>query len=233
MNRTTILAITTFLPVIALWGLTPFLVKYGLKIPTLQEQGQFGDLYGSVNSLFSGLAFGGVILALSLQWRQIREQQEETATIRAIQQKTVQTLVNTMHARSFAKVYDILDHESVIAARAVVNKLGTVDYKEWRRSDHWLENEKQIKTLLRAYNIAGIIVRRGFLPERFVIRDWEPSLRSTWSTLEQYVRDERVEHGSHNHWPNYEWLAKRAERWANKPASKRNGHGTRAGTDAL
>ena len=29
------------------------------RLPGLTEQGQFGDMFGAVNSLFSGLAFAG------------------------------------------------------------------------------------------------------------------------------------------------------------------------------
>ncbi len=55
-----------------------------------QERGQFGDLFGSVNALFSGLAFVGLIYAillqrqeLSLQRAELRLQREEMAASRA------------------------------------------------------------------------------------------------------------------------------------------------------
>lgn len=57
--------------VIAVWLLV------GLVLPTCLHaegngRGTFGDQFGAVNALFSGLAFGGVIIALWLQQRELR-----------------------------------------------------------------------------------------------------------------------------------------------------------------
>lgn len=41
------------------------------------ERGQFGDMFGAVNSLFSGLAFAGVIYAVLLQREELKLQREE------------------------------------------------------------------------------------------------------------------------------------------------------------
>ena len=40
-------------------------------------RGQFGDMFGAVNSLFSGLAFAGVIIAIILQSKELKLQREE------------------------------------------------------------------------------------------------------------------------------------------------------------
>jgi hypothetical protein len=55
-----------------------------------EQRGQFGDLFGSVNALFSGLAFAGLIYAillqrqeLGLQRRELQLQREEMAASRA------------------------------------------------------------------------------------------------------------------------------------------------------
>lgn len=44
---------------------------------TPEERGQFGDMFGSVNSLFSGLALAGVVLTLFLQHRELGLQRQE------------------------------------------------------------------------------------------------------------------------------------------------------------
>lgn len=46
-------------------------------LPGWQERGQFGDLFGSVNALFSGLAFAGLIAAILLQHEELKLQREE------------------------------------------------------------------------------------------------------------------------------------------------------------
>jgi hypothetical protein len=64
--------------VVALWVATPLVM---LALPDLPARGQAGDLFGSVNALFSGLAFAGVIIAILLQREELRLQKEGTQTI--------------------------------------------------------------------------------------------------------------------------------------------------------
>lgn len=60
--------------VFVLWGLT-FLLFF-LKDPTF-GRGEFGDMFGAVNALFSGLAFAGLIITLILQRQELGLQREE------------------------------------------------------------------------------------------------------------------------------------------------------------
>ncbi|MBQ7424111.1 MAG: putative phage abortive infection protein [Prevotella sp.] len=46
-------------------------------IPDPQSRGTFGDKFGAVNSLFSGLAFAGLIYTIYLQQEELRLQREE------------------------------------------------------------------------------------------------------------------------------------------------------------
>jgi hypothetical protein len=64
-----------FWAVVLLWfgiGLTPMLLFGSWEV-----RGQVGDMFGAVNSLFSGLAFAGVILAIFLQREELALQREE------------------------------------------------------------------------------------------------------------------------------------------------------------
>ena len=63
--------------VFTLWLLSAAVIV--LSFQTWPERGQFGDTFGAVNSLFSGLAFAGVVLALLLQNHGLRQQLEEVA----------------------------------------------------------------------------------------------------------------------------------------------------------
>jgi len=65
------------LPIIATLGI--FMAFYAGLIPlhgeNLSEHGQFGDSFGVLNSLFTGLGFGGLVVTLVLQQKQIRQQE--------------------------------------------------------------------------------------------------------------------------------------------------------------
>src|SRR5690606_2234634 len=50
---------------------------FPLKGGDLAERGQFGDSFGVLNSLFTGLGFGGLIVTLLLQQKQIRQQERQ------------------------------------------------------------------------------------------------------------------------------------------------------------
>jgi hypothetical protein len=48
-----------------------------LSIKEPQDRGLFGDMFGAVNALFSGLAFAGVLYTIMLQRRELEMQREE------------------------------------------------------------------------------------------------------------------------------------------------------------
>lgn len=66
---------------VPLLGVTVVLVLAGLVIYASfgdwTQRGLFGDMFGAVNTLFSGLAFAGVIYAILLQREELRLQRQE------------------------------------------------------------------------------------------------------------------------------------------------------------
>lgn len=69
-----IVAVIVVLLVLLVWVGSFLLICYYLKDWT--ERGQFGDLFGAVNALFSGLAFAGLIMTIWLQRRDLQYQRE-------------------------------------------------------------------------------------------------------------------------------------------------------------
>ena len=61
--------------VLLLWGLSWVLIK--CQINSTEAQGQFGDMFGAVNALFSGLAFAGLIITLIFQQEELKLQRDE------------------------------------------------------------------------------------------------------------------------------------------------------------
>ena len=77
---------------------------FGLGLGSLERKGLFGDSFGAINALFSGLAFAGVILALIYQRKELGVQQEELKEQRRAMQKetferTFFQLLETLNAR--------------------------------------------------------------------------------------------------------------------------------------
>jgi hypothetical protein len=65
----------TFLGVLMLWIASPLALQY--LLPKEEARGLFGDSFGAINALFSGLAFAGVIVAIMLQREELRLQRQE------------------------------------------------------------------------------------------------------------------------------------------------------------
>lgn len=66
-------AVFSVIVVLVLWALTFFL----FFINNMETRGQFGDMFGAINALFSGLAFAGLIITLFLQKKELSLQREE------------------------------------------------------------------------------------------------------------------------------------------------------------
>jgi len=77
--------------VVALWRTTWYILHEN------PDKGQLGDMFGSVNALFSGLAFAGIIYTILLQHKELGLQRKEleltrselTRTADAAQQQTI------------------------------------------------------------------------------------------------------------------------------------------------
>lgn len=66
------------LAVVALWmGAGIVLYDANAGTPIWGERGTFGDMFGSVNALFSGLAFAGIIFTVLLQRQELQLQRHE------------------------------------------------------------------------------------------------------------------------------------------------------------
>ncbi len=73
-------------------------------LPDATEHGTFGDMFGAINSLFSGLAFLGVIVAILLQKEELRLQREELEQTRAELRRSAdahEQTTKTMHTTAY------------------------------------------------------------------------------------------------------------------------------------
>lgn len=74
-------AIVLALSVLATWALYPTVLERVFNVPAdvtkLASLGQFGDSFGSLNALFSGLAFLGIAFSLFVQFRELKSNQDE------------------------------------------------------------------------------------------------------------------------------------------------------------
>lgn len=88
-------ALIVVVVMILLWATTWILTDYYICNPT--ERGTFGDMFGSVNALFSGIALAGVIYTILLQRIELRQ---NTAELRG-QKEQLKIQNETMQLQKF------------------------------------------------------------------------------------------------------------------------------------
>lgn len=76
-----ILAFSLLFIVLGLWILSWIVIPRFLF--TWNDRGTFGDMFGAINSLFSGLAFAGLIYTIHLQLKELGLQRDELEQTRA------------------------------------------------------------------------------------------------------------------------------------------------------
>jgi hypothetical protein len=84
-------AIIAVIGIIAIWILSWVLIDTFIvaqeTTSVLETRGTFGDKFGAVNSLFSGLAFAGIIFTILLQRKELQLQRDELSSTRAVFEK--------------------------------------------------------------------------------------------------------------------------------------------------
>ena len=66
-----------WLPIILIGGIASLWIINLVALMCMTDRGTFGDMFGAVNALFSGLAFGGIIYTILLQQKEMKIQSEE------------------------------------------------------------------------------------------------------------------------------------------------------------
>jgi len=74
-----------------LWLLSWALITSQFGNP--DDPGPFGDMFGAVNALFSGLAFAGIIVAILMQQEELKIQRKELTQSRYAQEGQVKALL--------------------------------------------------------------------------------------------------------------------------------------------
>ncbi len=100
-----------FLGAFLLWLASYFVIRFIFKLEK-GDAGTFGDQFGAINALFTGLSFAGIIITLRLQQEELSAQRREFMTNRATNQLYQQVvLINT--AFNSLKYYDLFGNASV------------------------------------------------------------------------------------------------------------------------
>lgn len=128
-----IIGLIAVLGILGLWYYT----YIELKDLKPNERGTLGDMFGTVNALFSGLAFAGIIFTILLQRKELRYQRDELKETRAefiIQNKT---LKNQRFENTFFNLLSL--HHQIIEGIDFDTQVEKEDGKMWRNYNDKVE----------------------------------------------------------------------------------------------
>jgi Putative phage abortive infection protein len=113
-------SIIVTLVIVGLWIGTFFLLKD--KPDT--SRGTFGDMFGSINALFSGLALAGIILTILLQRKELKLQREELRDTRTEFETQNETLKLQRFESTFFNLLNL--HHQIVNA---------IDFRYYKRKE--------------------------------------------------------------------------------------------------
>lgn len=133
--------------VLVLWGLNWCGVSKFINEPT--NQGTFGDMFGAVNALFSGLAFAGLIITLLYQREELKLQREELQETR----KELKEQNKTMKRQRFENTFfNMLSLQQEIVANL------SVESKEVKSAEVVIKNYKGREVFEKIYEGIDVYV---------------------------------------------------------------------------
>lgn len=187
---------------------------------TWPERGTFGDMFGSVNALFSGLAFAGLIYALFLQRTELALQREELKLTRTELSRTADAqLASEKHLAQQARIMKrSVENEALLWLIKELQEQRVIDARRhviqvlWNGRwpiDKWLEEDRKNASLVcSTYDVAAIIIRGGIISVKtaaIFVANWGPSLRKCYAACKPFMEEMRKEAGP-KYWDDFAWL---------------------------
>lgn len=83
-------------------------VSYGYVVYEMKERGTFGDMFGGLNAIFSGLALTGVVLTLIMQMKDLELTREEVRKSTDAQDKSQKALNEQLKSMQLSSKIEIL-----------------------------------------------------------------------------------------------------------------------------
>lgn len=135
-----IIAMVAGIFVILLWGATWILIP--MFFGNWSDRASFGDMFGVVNALFSGLAFAGIIITILLQRQELEDTRTEIRGQKEQLQKQNETLTLQNFENKFFQLLNLhhtivkgIDHYKHSTHRTITGRDCFIEYyqlfKEW------------------------------------------------------------------------------------------------------
>ncbi|MDK8188795.1 putative phage abortive infection protein [Paenibacillus sp. UMB7766-LJ446] len=132
---------------------------YGAALFFYKDRGEFGDMFGSINTIFSGFAFGGIIYTIYQQRAEFRLQREELRLQREEVAKTNQAMTEQIKAANIQRFestfFNMINlHNEIVKGVAFNDHEGRLAFEmmyNFLLSNRADEKYKKFETKVRSY----------------------------------------------------------------------------------
>jgi len=184
--------IAVFVAIPLLWLTSALVLTKVFPSPT--DRGLFGDSFGAINALFSGLAFAGVIYAIILQRRELQYQREELELTRveltrtaAAAEASASEATKARSSTAFFEVMALLDE-----LRPLRHELYTFP----NDSSAWDPRKKTLADkVATGLQRAAYISLSGLLEPEYIMEANAKVFVDCWAKLQGFVYEYRRQSG--------------------------------------
>lgn len=203
---------------IALQAISGFVLYHVL--PDWQVRGQFGDMFGAVNTLFSGLALVGLVYAillqrqdLELQRRELELTREELRRSAQAQEKSeealraqVEAARSASYSQNIISLIDYIQRTDNRAARSHLFGIENFSFHSWSESD-----KRQAEIVCSTWDSVALILNTSGNSRSIteIVKYWRHSIWRSHKCTEDLRRAVRAERNPEM-WLGFDWLAQQA-----------------------
>jgi hypothetical protein len=108
-----------------------------------------------------------------------------------------------IQTQSTIEIIQFLQQFSQRQSRKILRGLNGTPLATWTEQDRQAAEEVCV-----AYDMAGILIRRGIIPEEIIIENWGESIRKCHEAATELLQDARKQFGE-QFWDDFSWLASR------------------------
>jgi hypothetical protein len=153
-------------------------------------RGEFGDMFGAINALYSAMAFSVLVYTMWLQRTELRLQREELRDTREELAKsaTAQAQSQLVFELQLKTIENNARHERL------VNLMGLLHAPELRDARHKVRNANsakdapdEIRKLCSIFDFAGLLVRRQLIDRTLFLDYWAASLRTITRNIMDFL----------------------------------------------
>ncbi len=223
------------LSIIAIWSVNVvFFFRLAPTGQSVDTRGIFGDSFGWVNALFSGLAFAVIALTLRQQMKELHHQRAHTDREFRLTKQAAQTTAWIEAQRVFTTKEFTKDSSERVGFGEIRSKVINLErpITDWKSSATSQDNKTTV-TREEALNVCrgmcevADLVEFGGLDLQIVLRAWGDPFRKTWIVLAPLVREEQS--NQVREWPllwaRFESIGETALRWFGWPHGWVERHG--------